>query len=39
LEKIDKNGTIFIHTSKPGLTTTEGPGATCKARHVSLFDC
>ncbi len=36
LEKIDENGATFIHTSKPGLTTTEGPGATCESRSVSL---
>ena len=34
LEKIDEkgNGATFIHTSRPGLTSTEGPGATCEAR-------
>jgi glutamate dehydrogenase len=32
LEKIDENGAVFIHTSPPGLTATEGPGATCEAR-------
>lgn len=34
LEKIDErgDGATFIHTSAPGLTTTEGPGATCEAR-------
>ncbi|SJL07183.1 probable glutamate dehydrogenase, NAD(+)-specific [Armillaria ostoyae] len=37
LEKIDENGATFIHTSKPGLTTTEGPGATCESRIDSLF--
>ncbi|KAK0438513.1 NAD-specific glutamate dehydrogenase [Desarmillaria tabescens] len=37
LEKIDDNGATFIHTSKPGLTTTEGPGATCESRIDSLF--
>ncbi|KAE9386240.1 NAD(P)-binding protein [Gymnopus androsaceus JB14] len=33
LEKIDENenGTTFIHTSPPGITTTEGPGATCES--------
>lgn len=39
LEKIDENGNgaTFIHTSAPGLTTTEGPGATCEARIDELF--
>ncbi|PPQ75710.1 hypothetical protein CVT26_000951 [Gymnopilus dilepis] len=39
LEKIDEdgNGATFIHTSPPGLTTTEGPGATCEARIDELF--
>ncbi|KAF8817116.1 NAD-specific glutamate dehydrogenase [Phlegmacium glaucopus] len=39
LEKIDEkgNGATFIHTSAPGLTTTEGPGATCEARIDELF--
>jgi glutamate dehydrogenase len=34
LEKIDEmgDGATFIHTSAPGLTATEGPGATCEAR-------
>jgi len=34
LERIDENGNgaTFIHTSPPGLTTTEGPGATCETR-------
>ena len=34
LEKIsDKGeGATFIHTSPPGLTRTEGPGATCESR-------
>lgn len=36
LEKIDENGAVFIHTSLPGLTATEGPGATCEARCVCL---
>ena len=37
LEKIneDGSGATFIHTSAPGLTSTEGPGATCEARSVS----
>lgn len=36
LEKIDQkgNGATFIHTSPPGLTSTEGPGATCESRSV-----
>ncbi|THU97587.1 NADH-dependent glutamate dehydrogenase [Dendrothele bispora CBS 962.96] len=39
LEKIDDkgNGATFIHTSPPGLTITEGPGATCESRIDSLF--
>lgn len=34
LERIDDNGNgaTFIHSSAPGLTTTEGPGAVCEAR-------
>lgn len=41
LEKIneDGSGATFIHTSAPGLTSTEGPGATCEARSVSADDC
>ena len=36
LEKIDDkgNGATFIHTSAPGRTSTEGPGATCESRLV-----
>ncbi|KAF5360835.1 hypothetical protein D9756_004968 [Leucocoprinus leucothites] len=39
LERIDErgNGATFIHTSAPGLTTTEGPGATCEVRIDELF--
>ncbi|KAG1822705.1 NAD-specific glutamate dehydrogenase [Suillus subaureus] len=39
LEKIDEkgNGATFIHTSLPGLTSTEGPGATCESRIDSLY--
>lgn len=39
LEKIDEkgNGATFIHTSAPGLTTTEGPGATCEARWAAFW--
>ncbi|KAG2010347.1 glutamate dehydrogenase [Coprinopsis cinerea AmutBmut pab1-1] len=39
LERIDDkgNGATFIHSSAPGLTTTEGPGATCEARIDELF--
>lgn len=37
LEKIDENGAVFIHTSLPGLTATEGPGATCEARIDQQF--
>ncbi|KAF6741457.1 NAD-specific glutamate dehydrogenase [Ephemerocybe angulata] len=39
LERIDEkgNGATFIHSSVPGLTTTEGPGATCEARIDELF--
>ena len=34
LEHIDPNGkgATFIHTSPPGKTSTEGPGATCETR-------
>ncbi|KAE9387141.1 NAD-specific glutamate dehydrogenase [Gymnopus androsaceus JB14] len=39
LEKIDENGNgaTFIYTSPPGITTTEGPGATCESRIDTLF--
>ncbi|KAF9533182.1 NAD-specific glutamate dehydrogenase [Crepidotus variabilis] len=39
LERIDENGNgaTFIHTSPPGLTTTEGPGSTCETRIDDLF--
>ncbi|KAH7926488.1 NADH-dependent glutamate dehydrogenase [Leucogyrophana mollusca] len=39
LERIDENGhgATFIHTSRPGLTSTEGPGATCESRIDSLY--
>ena len=32
----DKDGALFIHTSPPGVTSTEGPGATCKRRCVGI---
>lgn len=34
LERIAENegGATFIHTSPPGKTATEGPGATCETR-------
>jgi glutamate dehydrogenase len=36
LERIDSegNGATFIHTSAPGRTSTEGPGASCESRYV-----
>ncbi|PFH54040.1 hypothetical protein AMATHDRAFT_73054 [Amanita thiersii Skay4041] len=39
LEKFneDGDGATFIHTSAPGLTSTEGPGATCETRIDELF--
>ncbi|KAJ8591101.1 NADH-dependent glutamate dehydrogenase [Rhizopogon salebrosus TDB-379] len=37
LEKIDENGATFIHTSMPGVTATDGPGATCESRIDSLY--
>lgn len=39
LEKIDEkgNGATFIHTSRPGLTSKEGPGATCESRIDALY--
>ncbi|KAF7296671.1 NAD-specific glutamate dehydrogenase [Mycena chlorophos] len=38
LEKIvDGTGATFIHTSPPGVTTTEGPGSTCEGRIDDLF--
>lgn len=35
LERIDDkgNGATFIHTSLPGVTATDGPGATCESRY------
>ncbi|KAF8578923.1 NADH-dependent glutamate dehydrogenase [Ramaria rubella] len=30
-------GAFFIHTSSPGVSTTEGPGATCERRIDQLF--
>ncbi|KAG8789909.1 NAD-dependent glutamate dehydrogenase [Serendipita sp. 401] len=37
LEKITENGAMFIHTSSPGVTSTEGPGATCERRIDDMF--
>lgn len=39
LEHIDKNGNgaTFIHTSPPGKTSIEGPGATVEKRIDELF--
>ncbi|KAI0770618.1 NAD-dependent glutamate dehydrogenase [Fomes fomentarius] len=39
LEKIDENGNgaTFIHSSSPGKTVTDGPGATCESRIDELF--
>ncbi|KAJ7904791.1 NAD-specific glutamate dehydrogenase [Mycena leptocephala] len=39
LEKINDGGTgaTFIHTSPPGVTSTEGPGATVETRIDDLF--
>ncbi|KAJ7465158.1 NAD-specific glutamate dehydrogenase [Mycena latifolia] len=39
LEKINDNGAgaTFIHTSPPGVTSTEGPGAVCEVRIDDLF--
>ena len=38
LERIDDQGkgATFIHTSAPGLTSAEGPGATCEVKCVSI---
>ncbi|EJD34372.1 NAD-dependent glutamate dehydrogenase [Auricularia subglabra TFB-10046 SS5] len=33
----DRDGALFIHTSPPGVTSTEGPGATCERRIDELF--
>ena len=35
LERIDDkgNGATFIHTSRPGVNSSEGPGATCESRY------
>ncbi|KAJ7083022.1 NADH-dependent glutamate dehydrogenase [Mycena epipterygia] len=39
LEKINDQGAgaTFIHTSAPGVTSTDGPGALCEARIDDLF--
>ncbi|CAG8686657.1 13588_t:CDS:2, partial [Acaulospora colombiana] len=37
LEKITENGALFIHTSAPGVTSNEGPGATCERRIDDMF--
>ncbi|KAF9778587.1 NADH-dependent glutamate dehydrogenase [Thelephora terrestris] len=37
LEKIDEDRAVFIHTSPPGQTSTQGPGATCESRIDALF--
>lgn len=39
LERIDETGNnaTFIHNSPPGLTSTEGPGATCESRCFRTF--
>ncbi|KAJ7863466.1 NAD-specific glutamate dehydrogenase [Mycena olivaceomarginata] len=39
LEKINEGGTgaTFIHTSPPGVTSTEGPGASVEVRIDDLF--
>ena len=39
LEHVDAagRGATFIHTSPPGKTSTEGPGATCEARIDELY--
>ncbi|KAL1664697.1 Glutamate/Leucine/Phenylalanine/Valine dehydrogenase-domain-containing protein [Schizophyllum commune] len=39
LERIDDagKGATFIHTSKPGTTSTEGPGSVCEARIDEIF--
>lgn len=37
LEKVTENGALFIHTSPPGVTSEEGPGATCETRIDDLF--
>jgi glutamate dehydrogenase len=41
LEKIDPegNGATFIHTSAPGLTSTEGPGSLVEPRCVPVITC
>ncbi|CAK5284434.1 unnamed protein product [Mycena citricolor] len=39
LERVaeDGSGATFIHTSPPGVTSTEGPGSTCETRIDDLF--
>ncbi|KAF7299440.1 NAD-specific glutamate dehydrogenase [Mycena indigotica] len=38
LEKITEGkGATFIHTSPPGVTTTDGPGSICETRIDDLF--
>jgi len=36
LEKIDEKAgrATFIHTSSPGITASEGPGADCESRYA-----
>ncbi|KAK7001846.1 NAD-specific glutamate dehydrogenase [Favolaschia claudopus] len=37
LEKITEDGATFIHTSPPGVTSTDGPGASVETRIDDLF--
>ncbi|KAH9831374.1 NAD-dependent glutamate dehydrogenase [Rhodofomes roseus] len=37
LETVKEDGATFIHSSTPGKTSTEGPGATCESRIDELF--
>lgn len=34
LEKITDDGALFIHTSRPGISATVGPGATCEKTYA-----
>jgi glutamate dehydrogenase len=36
LEKLRDDGALFIHTSRPGVSVTTGPGAHCEKRSAFL---
>jgi glutamate dehydrogenase len=37
LEKITEQGALFIHTSSPGVTASDGPGELCERRIDDMF--